>query len=147
VRPVVWFAEPSLRAPGEQVAAGRFTGTPGTIVRSVEEFAVATRDADVVAFVDQLALGALSKRESVPAATIVVCKETLPVAIGWLQPHPWVSHVVSASMLEHPLAEEHFRNVLATLTASKPRLLDWLGNAATGRRICPSLARRPVDCS
>ncbi len=145
VRPVVWFAEPSLRAPGEQIASGRFTGTSGTFVTSAEEFGLAIRDTDTVAFVDAHALPALTKREAVPAATIVVCKEQLPNAVSWFQPHPWVSHVVSASMLEHPLADEHFKNVVATFKAEKPRLLDWLGSDVAGRRIRLSHASRRVE--
>lgn len=143
---MVWFAEPSLRAPGEQIASGRFTGTSGVFVTSAEEFGVATRDGtDTVAFVDAYALPALTKRDAVPPATIVVSKEPLPNAISWLQPHPWVSHVVSASMLDHPLADEHFKNVVATFKAEKPRLLDWLGTDVAGRRIRLSHASRRVE--
>lgn len=144
---MVWFAEPSLRAPGEAIASGRFTaGIAGKSVSSAEEFGVALRETeDVVAFVDHHALGALTKREKLPGATIVVCKDPLSVAVSWLAPHPWVSHVVSATMLEHPLAEEHFGNVLMTMRAEKPRLLDWLGPDFAGRRIRLSHASKRVE--
>jgi hypothetical protein len=145
VRPVVWFAEPSLRAPGEKIAAGRFTGTAGKTVSSAKDFADAVADGEVIAFVDQAVMPEITRLAKLPPATIVVCKESLPLAITWLQPHPWVSHVVSATMLDHPLADEHFKNVLATIKAEKPRLLDWLGSDVAGRRIRLSHASRRVE--
>jgi hypothetical protein len=108
------------------------------LVSSAKEFQEATRSRKVVAFLDRstLPLAAAVADQTPPAAAIAICDEPLHAAVSWLQPYPWLSHVVSATMLEHPIADEHLENVLRTLDASaKPRLLDWLGPTLTGRRI------------
>jgi hypothetical protein len=90
-----------------------------------------------VAFLDRTTIPlAAAVADTSQSPVVAICDEPLPAAISWLQPHPWISHVVSEAMLEHPIADEHLDNVTQALTAgNKPRLLDWLGPRASGRRI------------
>lgn len=146
MKPVVWFTEPSLSAHAKAIAAGKLTfDTHGEIVSSLEQWQAATRQGDVVSFVDQHALAALENQEKVPGTVIAVCTSTLPNAVSWLQPHPWLGHVVSAAMLEHPRIQPHINKVLATAQSDKPRLLDWIGPDAKGRRIRLSHASRRAE--
>jgi hypothetical protein len=133
------MSEPLLRPLRERLASGRLgLGSHPIFVSSVKEFQEATRSAKTVAFLDRttIPLAATVVEESPPGPVVAICDEPLQTAIGWLQPHPWISHVVSGAMLEHPIADEHLENVTRTLSAGgKPRLLDWLGPTVTGRRI------------
>jgi hypothetical protein len=109
-----------------------------TRVSSVSEYLNAARSKKAVSFLDRttIPLVAAVADQSPPGPIIAICDEPLQTAIGWLQPHPWISHVMSSTMLEHPLAEEHLQNVTRTLTAGgRPRLLDWVGPTLVGRRI------------
>lgn len=109
-----------------------------TRVSSVSEYLLAARSKKAVSFLDRttIPLVAAVADRSPPGPVIAICDEPLQTAIGWLQPHPWISHVMSSTMLEHPLAEEHLQNVTRTLTAGgRPRLLDWVGPTLVGRRI------------
>jgi len=48
--------------------------------------------------------------------------------------------------LQHPMAIEHLRNVMLTLTSSgQPRLLDWLGPKVAGRRVRLAHASKRVE--
>jgi hypothetical protein len=144
MRPVVWFSEPALQSAGKRIAAGQITSQGGTLVTSFEEYARASCEDHVVSFVDQHALPALTSHETRRGPVIVVCTETLPSAVAWLEPHPWLNHVLGASFLDHPMVGEHLRNVLAS-TTSEPRLLDWFGEGITGRRVRLSHASRRID--
>ena len=109
-----------------------------TLVRSVDQYLDAARSKKAVSFLDRttIPLVAAVADKSPPGPIIAICDEPLQTAISWLQPHPWISHVMSATMLEHPIAEEHLQNVTRTLTANhRPRLLDWVGPTLTGRGI------------
>jgi hypothetical protein len=139
---VVWISDPSLQALGAKLASGR--GTPlssvGTSVTSLDAFIRAARPVDgepTLGFVDHHALPHLTRvAASLPPTIIGVATDSLASTVAWLQPHPWLAHVVSASAFEHPMAGWHFENLIATFTAgSKPRLLDWLGPEVAGRRI------------
>src|SRR5512138_4015542 len=148
---IVWMPEPLARA-----VCKRLPSKNAMIVRSAREFLDAPRDAKTVSFVDDSTIASLDRfaadlgspmdapppdwRKLVAAVSvgpvIAICNETIQMAIRWLQPHPWLSHAVSASMLDHPMAEAHLRDVITTATASgPPRLLDWLGADPAGRRI------------
>jgi hypothetical protein len=121
----------------ERLSSARLKSPP-LVVNSVKEFLEATRDPKTVSFLDRASMEIVGtvNHVSLPGPIITVCDEPLQTAVGWLQPQPWLSHVVSAAMLEHPMAEEHLENVLRTLTAGgQPRLLDWLGPTVAGRRI------------
>ena len=96
------------------------------------------RGADKVAFLDRTTIPLAVPIPDIapPGPVVAICDEPLTTAISWLQPHPWISHVLNDTMLEHPIADEHLDHVTQALSAgSKPRLLDWLGPHANGRRI------------
>ena len=115
-----------------------------TIVGSATEFLDAPRDAETVSFVDDSTIDMSSRAPSGPV--IAICDKPLQTAIGWLPSHPWLSHVVSGSLLSHPIAKEHLANVTSTLlSSSQPRLLDWLGPEAAGRRVRLTHANKRVD--
>jgi len=126
-----------------------------TIVSSALEFIDAQRDARTVSFLDdstiehldQLAIELASNHgEQVPVLdwrklvaavslgpVLAICSKPIQTALGWLQPHPWLSHVMSASMLEQPNIVEHLGHVMTALTQGEANLTDWLGTAP-GRR-------------
>ncbi len=120
---------------------------PGAIaVSSVKEFLDATRDPKTISFVDKTTLPVVAEIDHVtlPGPIIGICDESLQQAVTWLQ-YPWLSNVISAAMLEHPMAEQHLENVIRTLTTEgSPRLLDWLEPTVAGRRIRLTHASRRV---
>lgn len=143
---MVWFSEPSLRAAGERIAAGQLTTEAGTLVTTLDDFVRANSEGDVVSFVDRDALSSVTSHEKLRGLVIAVCTEALPTAVSWLEPHPWLHHVLNASLLEHPMLGEHFGNVLATSASKKkPRLLDWLGDEVIGRRVRLSHASKRIE--
>ena len=87
----------------------------------------------------------LSGMESVPSAVIAVATQPLAATLAWLKPNPWLAHVTSASMLEHPLAAEHFPNVFAAITNPRPRMLDWIDDDVEGRRVRMSSSERRIE--
>jgi len=108
------------------------------VVHTIKEFLEAARDPRVVSFLDGTTIqtAASVTHVALPGPVIALCDEPLPTAIGWLQPFPWIAHVASASLLDHPIAAEHLENVLKALNApDQPRLLDWVGANMAGRRI------------
>jgi hypothetical protein len=149
VDPVVWMSEPLLRPLQARLASKRLDLGPRTkLVTSVNEYLDATRSGKAVSFLDRttIPLVATVADEAPPGAVVAICDEPLQTAISWLQPHPWICHVMSGTMLEHPIAEEHLENVIRTLSAGdRPRLLDWLGPTVTGRRVRLARASRRVD--
>lgn len=114
-----------------------------TVVSSAHAFLDARRDAKTVSFVDDSTIAALDRTVSdldLPmqqvGPVIAICGEPLHSAVGWLTARPWLSHVVSAAMLHHPMSVQHLGNVMLTLTSgAHPRLLDWLGPTLAGRRV------------
>jgi len=150
VRCIVWLSEPLARVLREQVPMET------TVVGSAREFLDAPRDAKTVSFVSNATLAHLDRTAAalgVPGdqlaslgPMIAICDEPLHTAISWLPGHPWLSHVVSSTMLQHPMAAEHLGNVLTTLTSpGRPRLLDWLPSTVSGRRVRLANASRRVD--
>lgn len=138
MRLVIWVKDPTLRASGERIASGTITPeSQGTCVDSLDAFLAAMRAPDTIAFVDLGALAELSQVEEGlrPKNVVAIATESLAAAIGLLAPYPWLSHVISATMLEHPLVTEHLQNLFESLMDRKPRLLDWLGPEVSGRRV------------
>ncbi|HEU0033034.1 MAG TPA: hypothetical protein VFQ53_20520 [Kofleriaceae bacterium] len=108
------------------------------VVGSARDFLEQAQHPDAISFVDQPGMDVLTKvnHVSIPSSVVAIVDESLPIAVNWLQPNPWLSHVMSAAMLKHPMAEKHLENLAATLdSTSEPRLLDWLGPEVEGRRI------------
>jgi hypothetical protein len=139
VRSIVWMSEPLSRELLTLLPAGI------TFVSSAREFMTARCDAKTVAFVDDSTLAELGDQVP-PGPVIAICDDALQAAVGWLPSHPWLSHVMSAGMLRHPIAPEHLGNVMTSLTSSgKLRLLDWLGTSLAGRRVRLARASRRVD--
>ena len=138
---VVWASEPLLSVLRDRLASPRMSRTYPTLttVNSVGALVkAAASDPKKVLFLDPVAVAEIAATAdlSIVNAVIAICDEPLQTAVSWLQPYPWISHVLSASMLQHPFVEEHLENVLRTLTSSaSPRLLDWLGPNLKGRRI------------
>ncbi|MDB4961822.1 MAG: response regulator receiver protein [Myxococcales bacterium] len=129
--------------------SARLPSETTTVVQSAEAFLGAQLDAQLdsktVSFVDSSTIAELEGTE-LSGNVIAVCDGTLQSSIGWLPTRPWLSHVLSASMLDHPLATEHLTNVINTLTGGeRPRLLDWLGPTMSGRRVRLAQASRRVE--
>jgi hypothetical protein len=150
VRSIVWMSEQLSRALRDLLPS------EPTIVSSAREFLDARRDAKTVSFVDNstiadldraaMKLGVPVDQRAPPGPLIAICDEPLQIAIGWLPAHPWLSHVVSSAMLQHPMAADHLRNVMSTLTKSgQPRLLDWLGASVAARRVRLAHASRRAE--
>ena len=126
-----------------------------TVVTSARAFLDAPRDGGSVSFLDDSTLLELDRMASesgtpldqvVPASVVAICEAGLQASIGWLPTRPWLSHVVSRTMLDHPLATEHLHNVTSTLgSGAQPRLLDWLGPTIAGRRVRLAQASKRVD--
>src|SRR5690349_1876373 len=95
-------------------------------VSSAREFLDARPDSKTVLFVDGSTITDLDRampqtrdqRDKMAplGPTIAICDEQLRAAVGWLSSRPWLSHVVGAPMLQHPMMREHLRNLIATLT-------------------------------
>ena len=133
MRAVVWMSQPLADLVVRRVAAYE-----PICVRSAKEFLEAAKPVGTVAFLDAetLALVGEVSHVALTAYVIAVCSDQLAAAIGWLQPYPWVSSVVSAGMFEHPMIERHLDHVIRTgLSTDKPRLLDWLAGNVQGRRV------------
>lgn len=133
------MSEPLLRPVQARLASKRLDLASHTkLVSSVKEYQAATRSGKTVSFLDRTTIPLVATvADGAPlGAVVAICDEPLQTAVSWLQPYPWISHVMSGSMLDHPIADEHLGNVIRTLGAGdRPRLLDWLGPTVTGRRI------------
>ena len=145
---VIWMSDPLQGALSARLASDRVAPeSRAQPVSSLKEYLDATRDPSTVSFLDRTALAEFSTLSAAPVVgpIIAICDEPLQTAVAWLQPCPWLSHVMSASMLEHPIVEEHLANVLRTLTSTRsPRLLDWFAEDVTGRRIRLTQANKRV---
>jgi hypothetical protein len=137
VKSIVWMSDRASRALGDLLS------TDTTVVGSAQAFLDAARDPKTVSFVDDSTIAMLHRAAAdldLPMQqiepVIAICGESLHSAVGWLSSRPWLSHVVSTAMLQHPMSIEHLRNVLGTLTSGgQPRLLDWVGDKLAGRRV------------
>jgi len=72
---------------------------------------------------------------TLPGPVIAICDGSLETAVSWLPRHAWLSLVVSAAMLNHPMATAHLANVIASLQTGNVRLLDWVRPTLHGRRV------------
>ncbi len=144
VRAIVWMSE----RPSEALRG--VLSCELTVVSTAQAWQAAPRDAQTISFIDSTTLGQLDqlagKTGVGPGHIIAICDEPLHTAVGWLPTRPWLAHVVSAGTLQSPIAAEHLRNVMRTLTRSEaPRLLDWLGPPVNGRRVRLAHASRRAE--
>jgi hypothetical protein len=143
VRPIVWTSKTLAAAVVERLPE------PARVVGSAQEFLDAPRDARTLSIIDgatlveldalAASLGSpddiLARRKLVNIVAlgpvIAICADRTGVA--HLADHPWLCHLISADTLEHPMAGQHFRELLATFAGGAvPRLTDWM---QAGRRI------------
>jgi len=137
VKSIVWMSDRTSRALGDLLSAET------TVVGSARAFIDARRDGKTVSFLDETSLPAFDRAArdlDLPIQqvepVIAICGEPLHSAVGWLSSRPWLSHVVSAAMLHHPMSVQHLGHVMLTLTSGgQPRLLDWVGPTLAGRRV------------
>lgn len=140
VKPIVWLSTTLARGIHPHLPPDH------TVVTSVEEFLEHPRGASTVSFVDVEALAELDQLSTdcgtptdklvLPGSVIAISDDPIQSPIGWLNDRPWLSHVIGASMLQHPIFPEHLGNVTATLTNGlRPRLTEWLTPSITGRRV------------
>ncbi len=140
VKFIVWLPETLARA-----LRAHLSSDP-KVVASAEEFLDEPRNSSTISFVGADALAALEHLAAergtpigemgLPGTVIALSDEALQTPVGWLPARPWLSHVMSASLLEHPIFPEHLANVTTTLTnGRRPRLTDWLTPTVVGRRV------------
>ena len=129
--PLVWFTEQALRGAGERIASGAISGVRGKIIKSEAELGDGSAKGAAV-FVDRTTIG---KVGGFKGLVIAVSTEPVPSTIPWLRDNPTLCHVVSASLLEQPLAASHLANVMSAASLKNPRLLDWIDNELEGRRV------------
>ena len=160
MKSIIWTSKPLSRAL-------RGLLSDPVIVGSLREFLDAPRDAKTVSFVDDGALEhieRLAKELATPAdqmtppesrrllaavstgPVVMITDSPVATALSWWPRHPWLSHAVGASLLEHPIATSHLKNLLATFGAVHDgKLVDWVRPRAAGRRIRLTHANRRLD--
>ena len=132
MRSLLWVSEPLAAQVCDRLADTDAAGQLVKVSSSHDFFDELTTDA--ITFVDRTTIGEVPATVSVPV--IAFCDDALPTAISWLATYPWLAHVVSTSLLQHPIATEHLRSVITTLGLdAAPRLLDWIPRRVTGRRV------------
>ncbi len=139
--------------------------TESVVVSSATEFIDAHRDAKTISFLDSTTLAELDElsRQLVADDTgwpksrklatsvsigpvILISSESPQTAVAGFQPRPWLSHVVSPTMLEHSMGQQHLDHVIrAATTKGAPRLMDWIGAEVSGRRVRIAHASRRVE--
>jgi hypothetical protein len=137
VKSIVWMSDRASRALGDLLSAET------TVVGSARAFIDAPRDPKTVSFVDESTIAPLQRAVDDLALpmqqiepVIAICGEPLHAAVHWLSSRSWLSHIISAATLQHPMSVQHLGNVMRTLTSgSQPRLLDWVGEKLSGRRV------------
>ena len=132
------------------------------LVSSAEEFVAAPREPHTISFVDDAALESVDRmaaalgsptdpahatewrqlHSAVSAPTIAIGDVSVATMLGWLPARPWVSHVISAAMLESAMGKDHLANVIELCTSREPKLLDWLRPSSNGRRVRLTHAKR-----
>jgi hypothetical protein len=135
------------------------------VVTSADEFIHTARDATTISFVDNTTIAALDESaaqlggDDVPAPEwrrlvasfsvgplFLISDDSARSALAELPRRRWLSHVVGASMLDHPMATAHFEHVIrAATTKGTPRLVDWMGSEVSGRRVQLTHASRRID--
>lgn len=140
VKPIVWLSDTLARGIRSHLPPDH------TVVASVEEFLEQPRTATTLSFVDAEGLAELDQLSAdcgtptskliLPGPVIAICDDAIQTPVGWLSTRPWLSHVISAAMLPHPIFAEHLSNITTTLTNGlRPRLTDWLTPSVVGRRV------------
>lgn len=140
MKPIVWLSAPLEHGLRPYLSSGH------KVVGSAQEFLDQPRDHSTVSFVDAQALAELDRvapdlgttiAARLSSGTIIaITEEQLQTPIGWLASRPWLSHALSASLMQHPIFAEHLRNVVTTATnETRPRLTDWLAGSVVGRRV------------
>ena len=134
------------------------------VVKSAHDFLDQPRDAKTIAFLDGKTLvsldqfaNAIAQADKTPSPAwrklvgavsigqvVAVCNDELGTALDWLPTRPWLSHVISNSLLDSSAAKEHLARVFELTAAREPNLLDWL-NEGAGRRVRLTHASRRVD--
>jgi hypothetical protein len=147
MKSIVWTSESVASAIAARVAPAEIV-----VIRSIEEFFAAPRDARTVSFLDDSTIEmleryatSLAQPTAVPSpewrrliaavsigSVIAVCEARKP-ASRWLQSQPWLSHVVSTSSLRSPTYLVEVMNALES--RELPKLLDWIDASIEGRRI------------
>lgn len=121
VRPIFWIQEPWARALRE-----RFATESSSL-----------SDDNVVVFVDAAKIRELDRtmHQELPGPAIAICDGPLQTAVEWLTDYPWLSHVLSATILA-PISEpgmfEHAIEAIAS--GARVQSLDWVRSDLTGRR-------------
>jgi hypothetical protein len=141
VRLIAWMSEPHVRALAELLPEADL------VVAASPSEVLDARPGEAVVFVDAKSLPRLAGQgKAIAVPTVGISEDLLPGVVGWLGEYAWLSHIVSATALLHPLAGEHLRNVLATLVEEKPvRLLDWVDRSVVGRRVLLGQASRRAE--
>ncbi len=114
---------------------GTFEGKLARTVDSVQDFIQATQDPCVV-YADETSLPTIA--DYIPGQGVVIAvaaKDARRTAVNWIATYPWLSHVIDVSFLENDIASEHLANVMKTIRASEPRLIDWMDTSVRGRRV------------
>jgi hypothetical protein len=135
------------------------------VVATMDEFVNAPRDARTVSFLDDSTAALLDEsaarlfgddmprpelRKIVTAVSIgpviLISTDPAPTTLAALASRSWLSHAVGEAMLDHPLAPTLLDQVFrATSTREPPRLIDWMGSEAVGRRVRLTSSRRRID--
>jgi hypothetical protein len=113
-------------------------------------------DGAPVVFLDSTAIAELDRAAQhrgcdvgeleLPGPTIAMTEGPLASAMAWLPARPWLCHVMTSSMLEHPIGRHHLEYVVVTLASgNRARLLDWVGPELVGRRVGLTRASERVD--
>jgi hypothetical protein len=141
VSAIVWVSKQQRRELRDRLS------NDAVVVGSAEEFLGAPRDARTLSFIDGITLAALDQfamQHAEPAArrklltalttgpVVAVCDDALPVAVQWLRPRPWLSHVVSVAMLEGHAGTARLEEIM--LLGEHRDLLGWL-KPDLGRRV------------
>jgi len=138
VRPLVCLSQPLAQALRERIAGEPITAsTAQELLQLPQNAAVTFVDNDVMAELERVATSRNIPTGdlTLPGPVIAICDGSLETAVSWLPRHAWLSHVVSAAMLNHPMATAHLANVIASLQTGNVRLLDWVRPTLHGRRV------------
>jgi hypothetical protein len=147
---MLWMSDPLARALREWF--------PGDVTtpRSAAELIDAPSGSAPLVFLDRTTIEALDGVASqrglavseltLCGPVIAICDGALQSGLGWMAERPWLSHVMCAELLSHPIAPPHIEHVVSTLVrGSRARLLDWVRNSLNGRRIWLTHASERVE--
>jgi hypothetical protein len=150
VKPIIWMSEPLAGVLRQRLRlATRSVG-------SIDGLLETPRSNQTVVFVDEAAIAQIdraARARGVPPGTLVapspiiaVCDGPHQTAVSWLAIHGWLSHVVSAGMLEEPMSTPLLTSVVATFSGDgSARLLDWVRATLKGRQVSLTQASRRIE--